>query len=297
MITQKEATMIKRHILAAGVAALFLAGSLSVANAGVTTLTVTPGAGATMLEGQQTATGYLFPIIGLSDPNNSTLYASVTAWGTAGTNALSANDNVITWGGGVLGAMANYGTSPGAVLVPGVNAAITNTPTVNLGTLNGTATAANQTTEIGSLATIATNTGASVPAGSATIGGTVPVAGTTGAALSSTWLASAASNNATNVKASAGTLYSVTVTQSTTTAMELKLYNTSTSPTCSSGTSLIDIIPIPSNATSPGYHLTYPVGRAFSTGISYCLVAFGNPAATTDNGNAVVGATLSMTYN
>lgn len=33
--------------------------------------------------------------------------------------------SVTTWGGGALGAMANYGTSPGAVLVPGVNASIT----------------------------------------------------------------------------------------------------------------------------------------------------------------------------
>ena len=33
---------------------------------------------------------------------------------------------VTGWGGGTLGAMANYGTSPGAVLVPGVNAFITN---------------------------------------------------------------------------------------------------------------------------------------------------------------------------
>lgn len=34
---------------------------------------------------------------------------------------------ITSWGGGTLGAMANYGTSPGAVLVPGVNAFITNT--------------------------------------------------------------------------------------------------------------------------------------------------------------------------
>ncbi len=37
----------------------------------------------------------------------------------------AANWNV-DWAGGVLGAMANYGTSPGAVLVPGVNAFVTN---------------------------------------------------------------------------------------------------------------------------------------------------------------------------
>lgn len=56
--------------------------------------------------------------------------------------------NVYGWAGGVLGAMSNYGTSPGAVLVPGVNSWITggslgltgslppfaSTPTFNCGT-------------------------------------------------------------------------------------------------------------------------------------------------------------------
>lgn len=40
---------------------------------------------------------------------------------------------ITNWGGTALGAMANYGTSPGAVLVPGVNAFITNTVTVSNG--------------------------------------------------------------------------------------------------------------------------------------------------------------------
>lgn len=155
----------------------------------------------------------------------------------------------------------------------------------------------NSAAALADLATIVNNTSSAIPAGANTIGNAVPVAGTTGGALSSTWLPSAANTNTTNVKASAGTLYSVTVTQSTTTAMELKLYNLASAPTCSSATGVVDIIPIPSNATSPGFHLTYPVGRAFATGISFCLVAFGNPAATTDTGNAVVGATVSMTYD
>src|SRR5271170_6436201 len=34
---------------------------------------------------------------------------------------------VTSWAGGTLGAMANYGTSPGAVLVPGANVFVTNT--------------------------------------------------------------------------------------------------------------------------------------------------------------------------
>ena len=44
------------------------------------------------------------------------------------------------------------------------------TVTANLGTLNGAATAANQSTMITSLASIATNTGAAIPAGTALIG-------------------------------------------------------------------------------------------------------------------------------
>lgn len=45
---------------------------------------------------------------------------------------------ITNWGGGALGAMANYGTSPGAVLVPGVNAFITNTVPVS-GTVTASA--------------------------------------------------------------------------------------------------------------------------------------------------------------
>jgi hypothetical protein len=43
--------------------------------------------------------------------------ATAAAWLTA----------VTQWAGGTLGAMQNYGTTPGAVLVPGVNAFVTNT--------------------------------------------------------------------------------------------------------------------------------------------------------------------------
>lgn len=49
----------------------------------------------------------------------------------------SSSSSITSWGGGTLGAMANYGTSPGAVLVPGVNAFVTNS------NANGQATAAN----------------------------------------------------------------------------------------------------------------------------------------------------------
>lgn len=61
--------------------------------------------------------------------------------GVAKIDAAGLAYNAVTnWGGTALGAMANYGTSPGAVLVPGVNAFITNTVAVSDTT--GTATQA-----------------------------------------------------------------------------------------------------------------------------------------------------------
>ena len=54
--------------------------------------------------------------------------------------------------------------------ISGTLPAFASTPTFNLGTLNGAATAANQTTEIGSLATIATNSGTQATAANQTTG-------------------------------------------------------------------------------------------------------------------------------
>jgi len=124
-----------------------------------------------------------------------------------------------------------------------------------------------------------------------------PQTSTTMGCPSSSLNYSAATNNATLIKNGPGSICTITVTQSTTTAMELKLYNLASQPTCSSATGLIDNIPIPSSATSPGYHLTYPMGRYLGTGISFCLTAFGAPASSTDNGNAATGVTVSFTYN
>ena len=53
----------------------------------------------------------------------------------AGGGGGGGSSSITTWGGGTLGAMANYGTSPGAVLVPGVNAFVTNTVLMGCGFL------------------------------------------------------------------------------------------------------------------------------------------------------------------
>jgi hypothetical protein len=68
--------------------------------------------------------------------------------------------SITAWGGGTLGAMANYGTSPGAVLVPGVNASVTASALPA-----GASTSALQTTGNTSLSTIITNLGSPFQAG------------------------------------------------------------------------------------------------------------------------------------
>lgn len=61
------------------------------------------------------------------------MWSSAGSWQCQGNLPISFTSDapltvyVAHWAGGALGAMANYGTSPGAVLVPGVNAFITNT--------------------------------------------------------------------------------------------------------------------------------------------------------------------------
>src|SRR6185503_8516574 len=71
-----------------------------------------------------------------------------------------------------------------------------------------------------------------------------PVPGTANGA-STCVVQSAASTNATNCKASAGLLYGVEVINTTSTIYYLRMYNLSSSPTCSSATGFIRTIPIP----------------------------------------------------
>lgn len=73
---------------------------------------------------------------------------------------------ITTWAGGTLGAMANYGTSPGAVLVPGANVFVTNT------NANGQATMANSSPVV-----IASNQ-SNVPTNTAQVNGVTVLTGT-----------------------------------------------------------------------------------------------------------------------
>lgn len=95
--------------------------------------------------------------------------------------------NIYGWAGGVLGAMSNYGTSPGAVLVPGVNSWITggslsltgslppfaSTPTFNCGTGCGGGGSAAPfipgSTPIAPFTATASSTTTSIPSGATTL--------------------------------------------------------------------------------------------------------------------------------
>lgn len=79
---------------------------------------------------------------------------------------------------------------------------------------------------------------------------------------------SAASTNATSVKASAGQLYDVFVCNSNAAVRYLKIYNSASAPTCGSGTPLDRVLVPPTNCS--GY--TSKVGKVYGTGIGYCVV-------------------------
>lgn len=107
-------------------------------------------------------------------------------------------------------------------------------------------------------------------------------------------LTSAASTNSTSVKASAGTLCSLSLVNTTATLYYLRLYNAASAPTCSSATNFVLSVPIPASATGAGVVVnTGTFGWAFTTGISFCLTGGGS---STDNTNAAAGVYLAASY-
>lgn len=136
---------------------------------------------------------------------------------------------------------------------------------------------------------------AALPAGSALIGETNPMATatTTDSALTS-YTAAAASTNSTSVKGSAGNVYGYTLLNTTSTIYYLRMYNSSSAPTCSSATGFVESIPIPHNSgNGAGIELPTFVPQGFTTGIGYCITG---GAGSTDNTNAAVGVFVRILY-
>src|SRR5450755_1763842 len=76
---------------------------------------------------------------------------------------------------------------------------------------------------------------------------------------------SAASTNATNVKASAGTVYGFEFSNTNSSARYVRFYNSSSAPTVGT-TTIVKTVQVPGNTT---VIRAYPVGLAFGTGISW----------------------------
>lgn len=139
-----------------GSVALPAGATVAVQNTGTTTVSCTLGVGsATAVPGQiqvpASSTVFLTPgsntFIGCIDETGSASNVVRiaggsglgTGFGGGGGGGGGGSSSITTWAGGTLGAMATYGTSPGAVLVPGMNAFVTNTVAVS-GTVTATPT-------------------------------------------------------------------------------------------------------------------------------------------------------------
>jgi hypothetical protein len=214
--------------------------------------------------------------------------------------------NLVDVGGTVLGAASNYGTSPGAVEVQGVNAFVTNTVGVSYGSgvfeVAPTGSANTKTNPFFTNITDGTNdltaalsawgtapTGTEVMGVNANILGPIDGSGyvevdcktgcgagsstislvpeTTGG-LSTKHFVAAASDNATNLKSSAGQVYSIDAYNNAAYPVYFKLYNASSSPTGCGATNLFKVVGLQAGTQ---HTLQSEEGWAMGTGIGYCL--------------------------
>lgn len=108
-----------------------------------------------------------------------------------------------------------------------------------------------------------------LPAGSNVIGD-VGLTGRTSGGLTLHRTISAATTNATSVKASAGQVFWVYATNTNASPRYLKLYNKASAPTVGTDTPVLTLL-IPGNTVGAGFHLQSPLGLAFGTGIAFAL--------------------------
>ncbi len=152
--------------------------------------------------------------------------------------------------------------------------------------------------------TILRGTYATEPIPAAQASATQPVSGsltsagtTTATPVSATTvysLVTAASTNAAFIKASAGNLYEITISNPTATPAYVKLYNKITAPVVGTDIPVVTI-PIAASSASSGFeNISFgPIGKRFLTGIAIAVTA---AAPATDTAVAVAGVQLHATY-
>lgn len=115
---------------------------------------------------------------------------------------------------------------------------------------------------------------ASVPSHAVTNGGTFATQATVQAGASGGWtpskLVSAATTNATSLKASAGQIGYIFAGNVNAAARYLKLYDKASAPTVGTDTPVHTFM-IPGNTAGSGFALNIPAGIVFSTGIAFAL--------------------------
>lgn len=139
-----------------------------------------------------------------------------------------------------------------------------------------TSVPANQSVNLNQLAGNAISSGNGV-AGTGTVRvsvasdstGQIGIVPLTSGGLSISRTVSAASTNATNVKASAGQVFAIVAANVNAEEAWVHLYNTAGTPTCT--TSIIASFIIPGATTGGGTNIPLPPGAAFATGIGFCL--------------------------
>jgi hypothetical protein len=240
---------------------------VAVANTGATDASIKLSVGA----GTAATTDFILKAgatVGLTVGSN-TFINAITA---ASTTTLS-----LAGGTGLVSGYGGGGSGGGAVTVASGADVVEGASNDSAGCASGSAK-----TIAGCMAQIHADAIASTPAGSAIIGKvgvdqTTPgttnavqaIAGTTGGVTPFT-LTAANSTNATNIKASAGTLYHVGVYNNSATLAWVSFYNTAGTPSC--GTSIVYQTMIPANSTSgAGAVEDFATGMAFGTGIGICI--------------------------
>lgn len=119
---------------------------------------------------------------------------------------------------------------------------------------------------------------------------------TAAAAAAACNILATASTNATSCKGSSGNFYGYEIFNTSTTVYYLRLYNTSSAPTCSSATGFIRSIPIPPAAAAGqvgGAVSNQVVAAPYTTGIGYCITG---GSTSTDNTNAAAGIFGEIRY-
>lgn len=104
------------------------------------------------------------------------------------------------------------------------------------------------------------------------------------------YITSAASNNSTNCKASAGKVFAIHVTNTTGTNYFLRMYDVSGAPNCAQAAHFRETVP--ALATQSNGRIS-PNGMTYRNGIGFCLTGGGGD---NDNTNAATGVYITVEY-